>query len=171
MMIASIVMLGAGGVLTYGTKNFRHYAEAAEADRIGEGLCRLIGDRLKYAEDIRISGDYGQHSADASIRFGKDGRCYMDGRDLYEDAFYQNRKLGCTILAEEAPAGVLLLEVWMKDDRGAVLYQNRMAVNCMNMKLTGEDIRFQPEEKAGLIDSGDQDVAIRYRTNKGETNE
>lgn len=171
MMAASIILLGAGGVLIYGTGNFSHYARVAEADRIGEGISGWIEERLMYAEHIKISGDNAWRSADAFIKFGQDGRYYMDGMDLYGEVFYQNRMLGCTIIAEDAPSGVLQMNIWIKDSHGAVLYENHMAINCMNLKLAGEEILCLLEEKDGMIDSADQDITIFYRIKEGETDE
>lgn len=161
LMIAVLLMLAAGSIFLFGNRSFLMYAAVLEDDQAGESIGRTIRNRLAFAEEIRVEERRPEDEEALFLMFSDEGRFYLDGEDVFGDAYYRNRKIGCSI-GTVSDRG-MQVEIWIEDTRGRRCYQGQQVIMLMNMRLSGGEISGQMEDGQEKADSAGRDLVIWYR--------
>lgn len=166
LAVGAILLAAAAGILMFSNRSVISYGSRMEDRYAGDGIADMVREQLEFAWSIRISEeDSGEGSA---LEFSRDGVFRVDGKQVFDDAYYQKRSIGCIITPKEGEETILQLELWIKDLDGTARYQKQMPVVLMNLALGGEEIQYDIETTAGVIDSADQTVVISYGADEGE---
>lgn len=169
LMIAVWIVMAAGNIFLFGNKSFLLYAAVLEDDQTGESIGRMVQNCLAFAEDIQVAEHKPGDEEPSFLMFSEEGRFYLDGKDVLGDAYYQNRKIGCSI-GTVSDRG-LQMEIWIEDAQGRRCYQGQQVIVLMNMRLSGDEIGRRGEHGQEEADSTEQDLVIWYRKGAEEPDE
>lgn len=164
LMIA-LILLGAGSAVFFAASgSFTKYAERSENQMITDSVCRLISDKIAFARYVSVGVE---PEEDCHVfQFLENGHVLLDGEELYNDSFYHDKKLVCSIPENEndTPVDVFRVTIKMEDGKGKSLYSSDIVVKLVNVGISGGKIRYiMNGDMKKYVDSSDQAVYISYR--------
>lgn len=164
LSIASILTMAAASMMIYANRTAEHYAEEANDRELGAAISGLVKRQLEYAGSLRISSveDDGR-PGETSLCFSKDGKIYADGKNLYGDSYYGERRVNCRIIMDDKNGRIMQVEIQIRDPQGRVRYRCWRSLEFYNMRVTGQQISYDALMMSdGAIDSMNQDVYLYY---------
>ncbi|MEG0852233.1 MAG: prepilin-type N-terminal cleavage/methylation domain-containing protein [Angelakisella sp.] len=141
ILISSIILLFASGMVLSGSNLFFANTNRSEARQIGDAVFHHISEELTYAKHVQIFPDeataagtaVGGHTITVT-----DGRLHTAAGDVFGEAFYLGRTV--TFTATVHTFSELDLSVSVLDKNGTEVYTTTSTINVLNMKLAGEGI-------------------------------
>lgn len=171
MAIALVIIITAGTILLSTGRWFQSYAEISNAEQATEYLCTLITDRLAFSYGLAAGGDDSSFAAAKyqELYFSRDGRVYLNGRDLYQDEYYDGRSFQCrlAVLTEPEQKPLLDMEVILKNEEETELDTQKVVIRLLNLEAAGGHRKIQYLSEAdsqGVIDSMNSGLYIWYKT-------
>lgn len=164
LMMALILMGAASTVFFTVSGSFLNYADRSENQMIIDTICNMVTDRIAYAEFVSVGTEPVEDCR--AFEFSEDGHILLDGEELFDNSFYNGRKLVCRLPDDKSGTSghVFMLTISLEDDSGKSLYSSEIVVKLINMGISGEKIRgIQNEDTEAYVDSSDRAVYISFR--------
>lgn len=166
LAVGAIILAAIAGVLMFSSRSVISYGSRVEDRQAGDGIAALVRGQLEFAWSMRISEE--ESGEGSNMEFSQDGVFRINGKQVFDNAYYQSRSIGCIITPKEEEETILQLELWIKDLDGNARYQKQMPMVLMNLALCGQAIEYDIETTEGVINSANQTVVISYVGDEGK---
>lgn len=169
MAIALVIIMTGGTILLSTGRWFQSYAGISDAEQVTEYLCTLITDRLAFSYGLAAGGDGSSFAAAKyqELYFSREGRVYLNGRDLYQDEYYDGRSFQCRLAVLTEPEPLLDMEVILKNEEETALDSQKVVIRLWNLEAAGGNRKIQylsGADSQGVIDSMNSGLYIWYKT-------
>lgn len=143
LLILSIIATIAASLIFSSTSIYEKGSQSNLDKLVADEIYKELSGNLLYATKLTVAQSEAEKPKPAEGSFSaysvRDGRLYLDGKDLFGEEFYHGRTLSIQVKAYDKSK--LSIQILLLDPKGEQAYQTGSTITILNIQLTGNTIK------------------------------